>query len=55
MIILILSFLNFRSLKIAFNEHENKQPDVQGKWFSKEELKTIGIPKPISDKLLLNG
>ena len=47
--------LSHRSLKIAFHEHENKQPDVQGRWFSKEELKTIGIPKPISDKLLLNG
>ena len=47
--------LSHRSLKIAFNEHQNKQPSIEGKWFSKEELKTIGIPKPISDKLLLNG
>ena len=41
-------------VRIVLNT-ENKEPDVQGKWFSKEELKTIGIPKPISDKLLLNG
>ena len=47
--------LSHRSLKIAFNEQTNIRPDIEGKWFSREELKTIGIPKPISDRLLLNG
>ena len=47
--------LSHRSLKISFNGYKKTNPNVEGKWFSKEELKTIGIPKPISDKLLLNG
>ena len=51
----IVHQLSHRSLKIAFNEQANIRPDIEGKWFSREELKTIGIPKPISDRLLLNG
>ena len=51
----IVHQLSHRSLKIAFNEKVNIRPCTKGKWFSKEELKTIGIPKPISDRLLLNG
>ena len=51
----IVHQLSHRSLKITFNEQTNIRPDIEGKWFSKEELKTIGIPKPISDRLLLNG
>ena len=51
----IVHQLSHRSLKIAFNEQTNIRPDIEGKWFSREELKTIGIPKPISDRLLLNG
>ncbi len=51
----IVHQLSHRSLKIAFNTQVNTRPNIEGKWFSKEELKTIGIPKPISDRLLLNG
>ena len=51
----IVHQLSHRSLKIAFNEQANIKPCIEGKWFSREELKTIGIPKPISDRLLLNG
>ena len=51
----IVHQLSHRSLKIVFNEQTNIRPDIEGKWFSREELKTIGIPKPISDRLLLNG
>ena len=47
--------LSHRSLKIAFNEQTNIRPDIEDKWFSREELKSIGIPKTISDRLLLNG
>ena len=47
--------LSHRSLKIAFNTQANTRPDIEGKWFSKEELKLSLIQKPISDRLLLNG
>ena len=47
--------LSHRSLKISFNGYKKTNPNVEGKWFSKEELKTIGIPKPISDRLIPNG
>lgn len=51
----IVHQLSHRSLKISFNIYEKTNPIVEGKWFSKEELKTIGIPKPISDRLIPNG
>ena len=51
----IIHKLSHRELNINFKNSNKKPKNIQGKWFHKKELALIAIPKPIFNRLLING
>ena len=47
--------LSHRELNINFKNSNKKPKNIQGKWFHKKELALIAIPKPIFNRLLIDG
>ena len=51
----IIHKLSHRELNINFKNSNKKPKNIQGKWFHKKELALIAIPKPIFNRLLIDG
>ena len=51
----IIHKLSHRELNINFKNANKKPKNIQGKWFHKKELALIAIPKPIFNRLLIDG
>lgn len=51
----IIHKLSHRELNINFRNSYKKPKNIEGKWFHKKELALIAIPKPIFNRLLING
>ena len=51
----IIHKLSHRELNINFKNTNKKPKNIQGKWFHKKELALIAIPKPIFNRLLIDG
>ena len=51
----IIHKLSHRELNINFKNSDKKPKNIQGKWFHKKELALIAIPKPIFNRLLIDG
>ena len=51
----IIHKLSHRELNINFRNSNKKPKNIEGKWFHKKELAFIAIPKPIFNRLLIDG
>ena len=51
----IIHKLSHRELNINFRNSNKKPKNIEGKWFHKKELALIAIPKPIFNRLLIDG
>ena len=51
----IIHKLSHRELNINFKNSNKKPKNIQGKWFHKKELALIAIPKPVFNRLLIDG
>jgi len=51
----IIHKLSHRELNINFRNSNKKPENIEGKWFHKKELALIAIPKPIFNRLLIDG
>ena len=51
----IIHKLSHRELNINFKNSNKKPKNIQGKWFHKKELALIAIPKPMFNRLLIDG
>ena len=51
----IVHKLSHRELNINFRNSNKKPKNIEGKWFHKKELALIAIPKPIFNRLLMDG
>ena len=51
----IIHNLSHRELNINFRNSNKKPKNIEGKWFDKKELALIAMPKPIFNRLLING
>ena len=51
----IIHKLSHRELNINFRNSNVKPKNIEGKWFHKKELALIAIPKPIFNRLLIDG
>ena len=51
----IIHKLSHRELNINFKNSNKKPKNIQGKWFHRKELALIAIPKPIFNRLLIDG
>ena len=51
----IIHKLSHRELNITFRNSIKKPKNIKGKWFHKKELALIAIPKPIFNRLLIDG
>ena len=51
----IIHKLSHRELNISFRNSNQKPQNISGEWFDKKELAQIAIPKPIFNRLLIDG
>ena len=51
----IVHKLSHRELNINFRNSNKKPKNIEGKWFHKKDLALIAIPKPIFNRLLMDG
>ena len=51
----IVHKLSHRELNISFKNLDCTPKDINGKWFDEKELALIAIPKPIFNRLLIDG